>query len=247
MQYQTSDINIVIPMAGLGSRFSAQGYDLPKPLIDILGKPMIRWVVENLHIDGNYTFIVQQSHIDNYGVDKILNNIKPGCNIVALNGVTDGAARSILYTKHIIDNETPLLIVNSDNLIEWDTDSTIEEFMSGIDGGIITTFADGPKWSYAKVNEDMYVSEVAEKIQISNYATTGHYFWRHGKDFVTYASRMIEKNIRYNNEFYIAPVYNQAIAAGKVVKISQCKKFWSVGTPEDLNTFLAECDISKVK
>ena len=242
------DINIVIPMAGLGSRFADVGYKIPKPLIKIVDAPMIEWVVRNLRIKGTYTFIVQQSHIDQFDADRILKWIVPGCNIVPLNGITDGAARSILYTKHIIDNDKPLLIVNSDNLIEWNTESIMSSLMRpNIDGGMIVTHGTGNKWSYARTDIDGFVTEVAEKIQISTNATTGHYYWARGKDFVSSAEEMINKDIRYNNEFYIAPVYNQAIEKGMKFITEECNHFWSVGTPEDLNEFLHLCNFSKVK
>lgn len=245
MKYQK--LNVVIPMAGLGSRFSDQGYKNPKPLIDILGKPMIQWVIENLKLEANYIFVVQQSHIDKNDIIKILKSFCPLCNIVVLNGITDGAARSVLYSSSFIDNDSPLLIVNSDNMIEWDTNKVMNEFMEdGIDGGIITTYAEGPKWSYASIDDIGYVTRIAEKVQISNHATTGHYYWKRGNDFVRCARDMIDKNIRYKNEFYIAPVYNQAIDIGMKIKISECQKFWSVGTPEDLDHFLVNCDISTI-
>lgn len=240
-------LTVVIPAAGLGSRFSQQGFIKPKPLIDIFGKPMIQWVVENLGLDAEYVFIVQQQHIDDFSIDQELKKIIP-CTIVTLPGLTDGAARSVLAAEHLINNNNPLLIVNSDNLIEWDKEKVMSDFNADdIDGGIITIYGEGPKWSYALVSKDNLVTKVAEKIQISNNATTGHYYWKHGKDFVQAAKMMIEQNIRYNNEFYIAPAYNQAIEMGKKIIISQAEKFWSVGTPEDLKYFQNNCDVSKVR
>lgn len=243
--YRNEKLNVVVPMAGAGSRFEREGYTMPKPLIDIDGRPMIEWVVDNLNIDANYIFIVQQSHIDNYGVDDILETLKPGCKICSLNGVTDGAARSVLYSKAYIDNDNPLLIVNSDNMIEWDSVKTMNS-ISKFKGGILTIYGEGPKWSYARTDITGRVLELAEKVQISNHATTGHYYWAHGKDFVSSAEKMIELDIRYNNEFYVAPVYNQAIAAGLEIVISEVEKFWSVGTPEDLLDFHINCDKTKV-
>jgi dTDP-glucose pyrophosphorylase len=231
------NLNIVIPMAGSGSRFAEKGYTLPKPLIEFKGKPMIEHVVDNLNIDAQYTFIVQEEHIKKYDVDVILKRIVPNYNLVVLDGVTDGAARSMLYAKKFINNISPLFIVNSDNIIEWDNIDVMRSF-EGRDGGIVLIEAEGPKWSYAKLDDDGIVTEVAEKIQISTHATTGHYYWGMGKDFVRYAEEMIEKDIKFNNEFYIAPVYNLAIKAGKKIYSKHAKAFWSVGTPEDLDNYL---------
>jgi len=235
--YIRKNLNIVIPMAGAGSRFSKEGYAVPKPLIMFNGKTMIEHVVDNLNIDAHYTFIVQQEHIDNYKVDKVLKKIVPNCNIIPLNGITDGAARSLLHAKHLINNTNPLLIVNSDNLIDWNNMITMKSFEDK-DGGIVLIEATGPKWSYAALDADGFATELAEKIEISTHATTGHYYWRRGSDFVRCAEKMINRNIRFNNEFYIAPVYNIAIGEGLKIYTRHADKFWSVGTPEDLEHYL---------
>ena len=95
-----------------------------------------------------------------------------------------------------------------------------------------------PKWSYAKVGEDGYVTEVAEKKPISRIATAGIYYWRKGEDYVKYAEKMIEKNIRTNGEFYVCPVFNEAIEDGLKIQIKNVEKMWGIGTPEDLDVYL---------
>jgi dTDP-glucose pyrophosphorylase len=109
---------------------------------------------------------------------------------------------------------------------------------NGVDGGIVTFEATHPKWSYVKLDNNGFVQEVAEKKVISNQATAGVYFWRKGSDYVQYASQMIDQNIRVNNEFYVAPVYNQAILDGKKIRVKNIDRMWGLGTPEDLNSFL---------
>lgn len=232
--------NVLIPMAGLGSRFSEKGYQLPKPLIDVAGKPMIERVVSSLDIDGNYIFIVQKSHIEAYGLEKILNKIKPGCKIVAIDGVTDGAARTTLAARHIIDNDAPLIIANSDQIVSWDSSGFVSMSSDDSSSGAIALFhADHPKWSYAKIDGDR-VSEVAEKVVISNNASVGIYGWKHGADYVRYAQQMIEKDIRTNNEFYICPVYNEAIDDGHRILPFFVTEMHGTGTPEDLERYLGE-------
>jgi HAD superfamily hydrolase (TIGR01509 family) len=233
-------LNILIPMAGAGSRFEQAGYTFPKPLIEVNNKPMIQVVVDNLNIDANYIYVVQKAHREKYNLDTMLNLITPGCKIVEVNGLTEGAACTALLAKEYINNEAPLFFANSDQFVEWDSN----EFMykmneTNADGGIVTFKATHPKWSFAKINPNNgLVEKVAEKNPISNDATVGYYYWKHGSDFVKYAEDMIKKNIRVNNEFYVCPVFNQAIEDEKEIRIFNVKKMWGLGTPEDLNYYL---------
>jgi beta-phosphoglucomutase-like phosphatase (HAD superfamily)/dTDP-glucose pyrophosphorylase len=238
-KWKDEKLNVLIPMAGAGSRFEAAGYTFPKPLIDVEGKPMIQVVVDNLNMDANYIYVVQKSHREKYNLDTLLNLITPGCKIVETNGLTEGAACTALLAKEFINNDAPLFFANSDQFVEWDSN----EFMykmneTKADGGIVTFKAIHPKWSFAKVNELGLVTEVAEKNPISDNATVGYYFWKHGSDFVSYAEQMIDKNIRVNNEFYVCPVFNQAIESGKEIRTFNIDKMWGLGTPEDLNYYL---------
>lgn len=244
-KWKGGNMNVLIPMAGAGSRFAAAGYTFPKPLIETIdGKPMIQLVVENLNIEGHYIFIVQKEHYEKYNLKQMLNLIAPGCDIVQVEGVTEGAACTTLLAKDFISNGDALLIANSDQYLEWDSN----EFMysmtsSGVSGGIVTFEATHPKWSFARLDTDGYVIEVAEKNPISTHATAGVYYWRWGIAYVECAEEMIRQNIRVNNEFYVCPVYNQYILNPKVstpgkIKNFPIKKVWGLGTPEDLQVFL---------
>ena len=233
-----TNLNVLIPMAGAGTRFAEAGYDLPKPLVDVNGMPMIEAVVKNIGLNGKYTFIVQKSHYEAYGLQQRLSAIADNPNIVIVDGVTEGAAVTALLASHFIDNENPLLIVNSDQIVEWDPESFMYKMVSeDADGGIVTFTNDHPKWSYAKVSNGV-VSGVAEKLPISNRATVGIYYWKHGSSFVKFAKAMIDKNIRTNNEFYICPVYNEAISANQLIVEYPVLKMWGIGTPEDLTLYL---------
>lgn len=239
LPWRDSKLNVLIPMAGAGSRFASVGYTFPKPLIEVRGKPMIQVVVENLNIEANYIFIVQKEHYEKYNLKYLLNVIAPDCKIVQVDGLTEGAACTTLLAKEFIDNDSPLVMANSDQFVEWNSNECLYAFTAdSIDGGIVTFEATHPKWSYAKLGEDGFVSEVAEKRPISNLATVGIYYWRHGSDYVRYARQMIQKNIRVNNEFYVCPVFNEAIQDGKKIRIKNIEKMWGIGTPEDLNYFL---------
>ncbi len=226
-------INVLIPMAGSGSRFAEVGYPLPKPMIDVRGKPMIQIAVETLDIDANYTYVVQKEHYEQYNLHDLLNVLTPDCNIVQVDGMTEGAACTTLLAKDFINNNQPLVISNSDQWIEWDSADTIS-YWSGADAGMLTFKSNNPKHSYAKVNAEGFVTETDEKTVISNDATVGVYYWKKGSDYVKYAEQMIEKNIRTNNEFYVCPVFNQAIQDDKKVLIKEIDTYKPLGTPEDL-------------
>jgi len=238
-KWKDSKLNVLIPMAGAGSRFAQAGYTFPKPLIQVGNKPMIQAVVDNLGLDANYIFVVQKEHREKYNLDTMLNLIVPGCTIVETDGVTEGAACTALLAKQFIDNNNPLFFANSDQVCDWNS----TEFMYNMreteaDGGILTFYSTHPKWSFARVNDRGCVTEVAEKNPISTNATVGYYYWKKGSDFVKYAEQMINKNVRVNNEFYVCPVFNEAIADGKTVRIVEAKAMWGLGTPEDLNYYL---------
>ncbi len=237
--WRNKKMNVLIPMAGHGSRFSQAGYTFPKPLIEVNGKPMIQVVVENLNIDAHYIFLVQKSHYEQYQLQYMLNMIAPGCDIVQVDGVTEGAACTTLLAKNLIDNNEPLVIANSDQYVEWDSNECLYAFTAdGVDAGILTFTSVHPKWSYARLDERGFVAEVAEKKPISDLATVGIYYWKRGSDYVKYAEQMINKNIRTNNEFYVCPVFNEAIGDGKLVRVKNIHRMWGIGTPEDLTTYL---------
>ena len=237
--WKDEKLNVLIPMAGAGSRFEKAGYTFPKPLIDVRNKPMIQVVVENLNIDANFIYVVQKSHREKYNLDTLLNLITPGCSVVEVDGMTEGAACTALLAKDYINNDNPLFFANSDQFVEWDSN----EFMykmneTGVDGGIVSFEATHPKWSFAKIDEEGLVTEVAEKNPISNIATVGFYWWKQGSDFVKYAEQMIDEDVRVNNEFYVCPVFNEAIKDGKKIKTYNIEKMWGLGTPEDLKYYL---------
>ena len=238
-KWQGGKMNVLIPMAGAGARFQQAGYTFPKPLIDVESKPMIQVVVDNLNIDATFTYVVQKEHRLKYNLDTLLKLITPGCNIVEVDGITEGAACTTLLAKEFINNNEPLLMANSDQFIEWDSNEFMYKMIEQkVDGGILTFNAIHPKWSFAKIDEYGYVTEVAEKNPISNIATVGVYYWAKGSDYVKYAEQMISKNIRTNNEFYVCPVFNEAISGGKKIKIFNIEKMWGLGTPEDLKYYL---------
>lgn len=232
-------MNILIPMSGRGSRFEKAGFKNPKPLIDVNGKPMIQVVIENLNLDGHYIFLVLKDHYDKFNLKNLLGSIVNKSSVIVVDSVTEGAACTALLAKKLINNDDELIIANSDQWMDWNS----SHFLSSLrrrkaDGGIATFFATHPKWSFAKIDENNLVSEVAEKNPISTVATTGIYYFAKGKYFVDAAETMISKNIRTNNEFYICPSFNEMIKNGHKVYSYPIAEMQGLGTPEDLEIYL---------
>ena len=237
-------INILIPMAGLGSRFSEAGYDKPKPFIDVAGKPMIFRVLENLkYSDANYILIAREEHLKQE--QALVEEIKRNFNVkfVVINKLTEGTACTVLHARKLINNHQPLLIANSDQIVDINISDFINDSVRrNLDGNILTFIDENkdPKWSFAKTNEHGLVVEVQEKKAISKYATVGIYLFSKGEDFVNGAIDMIASNERVNNEFYTCPVYNFLIKENKklgVYNISE-ENVHGIGTPDDLIAYL---------
>ena len=237
-------INIVVPMAGEGSRFAAAGFLQPKPLILVDGVPMIELVVGNVapRREHRFIFICQAAHVQAFGLRDFLGGIAPGCFVVELNGTTEGAACSVLAARELIDGDDPLVIANSDQYVDGGADEFIEEWLAtDFDGFIMTMFSRDPKWSFAALGDDGLVTRVAEKEPISDQATVGIYAFRRGADFIAGAESMIAKNRRVKGEFYVCPIYNELIESGRRIGIHNIgpvgTRMHGLGTPEDLAVF----------
>ena len=239
-------------MAGKGSRFQEAGYAFPKPLIDVKGKSMIEVVVQNLRPaeEHRFVFICQRDHYEKYDLHNVLKNATENkFEVVLIDGITEGAACTVLCATQYINTDEPLLIANSDQYVDIDIDDFLTEaHTEGKDGLIMTFNASHPKWSYARVDAAGRVLETAEKKVISQHATVGIYYYKNGHDFVRSAQEMIKKNIRYNNEFYVCPVYNEMILAGEKINIYeiQAENMHGLGTPEDLEAFLKNIAEKKI-
>lgn len=243
MKWVNKKMNVLIPMAGEGSRFVNAGFTFPKPLIEVNGKPMIQLVIENLNIDANFIFLVRKEHEDKFNISSMLKSIVPDCKVIMVDKLTDGAACTTLLAKDLIDNDDSLLIANSDQFLEWNSCEFYHSVNTSVDGSILTFKNHHPKWSYVKLDEHGNVIDLKEKEVISDNATVGIYYFRSGKDYVKYAEQMIQKNIRVGQsfngkgEFYVAPVYNEAILDGKIIKTFEIQKMFGLGVPEDLQTY----------
>jgi NDP-sugar pyrophosphorylase family protein len=238
----TEDIlTIVIPMAGRGSRFADAGYLDPKPLIPVAGQPMIKLVIDNLSPSRahRFVFICQRAHVAEYGLRPRFEAWAPGCAIVELDGITEGAACTVLTARDHI-GVGPLMIANSDQYVDIDINDYLAA-QDGVDGLIMTMTADDPKWSFVALDDEAHVTRVVEKEVISSEATVGIYNFASGADFIRAADGMIAAGKRVNGEFYVAPAYEELIAEGQDIRIfnvgSEANGMYGLGTPADLDLF----------
>jgi len=237
--------NIVISLAGKSQRFFDAGFLQPKyylPMAD--GKSMIEHSIDSLNISGNLILIVQKEHCDKYSIDTFLKEKYPASTICYLEQYTQGAAESVyLATRHLIDNDSPLIISNCDQTLEYDSNDFLNKTLEeNVDGCVLTFYANTTKNSYAKVADNSSkIIELAEKVVISNDSLVGVHSWKKGSDFCRSAEILFDKNIRANNEYYISISYNPLIESNKnihIVPMKQHEVYWSVGTPEQYYDYL---------
>lgn len=242
-------INLVIPAAGKGSRFSEAGWKKPKPFIDIDGISMLERVIKNVRPDNcKVNLIINSEHIKQN--EDVISKLKEHANINFIDQITEGTACTVLMSRSEIDNDNPLLIANSDQIVDFDVNKYVDDcFSRGLDGSILV-FKDldmNDKWSFAKLDSNNMVTEVAEKKPISDLATVGIYLFSKGRDFVNSAVDMIVRNDRVNNEFYTCPVYNYMIKSGLKIGVYEIdfKDMHGLGIPEDLNAYIKKIGAPK--
>lgn len=234
-------MQILIPMGGAGSRFAAAGFDKPKPFIEFYGKTMIENVINNLGNNNDYFLVTQRKHFTDFKhvFDRIAFQVK-SLHVSCLDGMTNGAAESCLAATDLVNHDLPLMIANSDQMMEWNSIEFKAWFLdSGLDGVIMTFDSQSPKNSYAEVNNSGLVVRTAEKLVISKHATNGIYVWRKAGDFFNAAKQMIKNDMRVNNEFYVCPVYNINIEWNQKIGIYHIDHHWPIGTPQDLTAYLS--------
>ena len=236
-------MNIVMPMAGKGLRLLNAGYNLPKPLIKVNDTMIVEWAIKTLGLDGNYIFCCKKEHLEKYDIDKKLKNILPSCNIVEIDIDTEGTADTILKASKFIDNDDELFISDSDHCMIWNYSEFQNKITNNDIDGCVMIYPEkqtSKAYSYVKLNEKGFVIEAAEKIPISNTAAAGMHYYKKGSDFVKFAKNMIEKNIRFNNEFYVTPIYNEFVKNNKKIITFPIKKKWPLGSNEEIKDFLVK-------
>jgi len=239
-----AQINVVIPMAGLGSRFARAGYTKPKPFIDVAGRTMIERVMANLAIEGaRYILLARREHMDAERVTVARLRAQGNVEFLPIDAMTEGTACTVLHARGMIDNATPLLIANCDQIVDFSCEAFVGDcWARGLDGSILC-FKDvkrDPKWSFAKTDAHGVVVQVAEKVAISDLATVGLYLFRRGSDFVAGAIDMVARNDRVNNEFYTCPVYNHVIRNGARIGVQEVRfeDMHGLGVPDDLMDYI---------
>lgn len=239
-------LHIIVPMAGAGSRFAVAGYKDPKPLIPVHGVPMIKVVIDNLTPDcqHKFIFICQAEHVATYGLEEKLRAWAPGCDIVELDGLTEGAACTVYAARDLIDSTQQVMIANSDQYVDVDINAYLQAMDESLaDGLVMTMKASDPKWSFVGFDADGRVNRVIEKEVISDEATVGIYNFRTGCQLISAIESMFKNNLRVNGEFYVAPAYNPIIEQGAKVIYhnigAEGQGMYGLGTPADLELFLS--------
>lgn len=233
-------MKVVVPMAGRGSRFSSRGVDVPKPLIPVGGQSMVFWALRSL-ADLPYSkiiFVVLAEHEASHGITESLRDaFGDRTEVVLLDDVTEGQLCTVLAARDWIDDEEDVLVGSCDTLVTSDLADVIANRPADCHGIISVADMPGEQWSFARVDETGAVVEVAEKVRISDHASTGLYYFSSGRELVATADEMIRNGERTRGEYYVIPVYQKYIDRGWRVDISVAKEMWDMGTPETLEVF----------
>ena len=234
-------MNIVMPMAGKGLRLLNARYGVPKPLVEIKGKTIAEWSISTLGLKGNFIFCCKNEHVEKFDLDKKLLKILPDCKIVIIDGDTEGTADTILHASEFIDNNDELFISDSDHCMIWDNEGFETKIKNADIDACVMVYPDNQisnAYSYVKLDSMGFVSQAAEKDPISSIAAAGMHYYKKGSDFVKYAKNMIKNNIRFNDEFYVTPVYNEFIKDDKKIITFPIKNKWPLGSQEEIKKFL---------
>lgn len=240
-------LHIIMPMAGEGSRFLKEGWNTPKPLIQLHGTPLFKRAIGSVLTDGipmKYSFIVRQNHIDEYDIDKGIQSFLPEARIFSVQRTTRGAVETCLIAESAIDDNDAVLVMDCD--LEFRSARFIELIkaalsLSGAEaqGGALVSFeSDSPKYSYAEIDANNVVLRTAEKEVISNHALCGAYFFSSGKRFKQIAHRLMNEKNFAKPEYYVSLLFNYLIEAGETIYLATMEQYYSYGTPEELKRYL---------
>jgi NDP-sugar pyrophosphorylase family protein len=235
-------MNVVIPMAGRGSRFVRAGFDRPKPLIDVLGKPMYAWAVDSLpiHLASRLVFVCLSEHLDRWPLAEDIHARYGRVSIVPISEVTAGQLCTVLAARECLEPAKPLIVHNADTAFRSRIVDSLKLLEHGAAGLIGVFHAEGTHWSFARADDAGHVLETAEKQRISDWATTGLYCFAETSAFLADAEAEIANGLGGNiSEFYVAPLFNRMIARGDDIRIDVAHNVWPLGTPEELRSFQA--------
>ncbi|MBX2894287.1 MAG: glycosyltransferase family 2 protein [Cyclobacteriaceae bacterium] len=224
---------VIVPMAGRGSRYATQGYETPKPLIEVAGKPMVLWALESLKgiTVSKYIIVALKEHEEHFGIQKLItNHVSEKVEFVWLEQVTEGQLCTVLAAKELLDVNEDVLIASSDTLVHGNLGEDLAN--NNRDGIISVANLPGEQWSFARTDKSGKVVEVAEKKRISDHASTGLYYFRNASVLIEHGERMINNQEKTRGEYYVIPVYQKMIEAGYSIGISKATAMWDMGTPE---------------
>lgn len=240
-------LHIIMPMAGEGSRFLKKGWTTPKPLIELHGLPLFKRAISSVSIDGipmKYSFIVRQEHIDKYRLDEQIKASLPHANIFSVQKTTRGAVETCLMAESVITDDEGVIVMDCD--LEFRSRLFLEILkdilslpLEQAEGGALVSFeSNEPRYSYAALGEDGFVTRTAEKEVISNHALCGAYFFSSGKRFKQIAHQLLNEPEFKKPEYYVSMLYNYLLVDGEKVQLATMEEFYSYGTPEELKRYL---------
>lgn len=237
-------LNILMPIAGRSGFFDSPEYQYPKPLIEIKGKTMIEWAVNDylkVKEDKRFIFIVNTADCAKYHIDRVLSLLTDNqCEIIRLEKETKGAACSALMAIDYIDNDDKLVIGNSDQIFDINLNDVLKHFEKrNVDAGVISFNTVHPRWSYVRLTEDQKIIEAAEKRPLSKEAVAGFYYFNKGKFFIESAMNSIEKGASVEGAYYIAPVFNELILQSKNLEVYKINnnKYHTFYSPQKIEEF----------
>ena len=240
-------LHIVMPMAGEGSRFANAGWTTPKPLIELNGEPLFKHAISSVAAEGivlKYSFIVRYEHIEKYGIDAGIKAFLPAANIFSVMKTTRGAVETCLIAESAIADDDAVIVMDCD--LEFRSKKFIEiiketlaQPMEDANGGALVSFeSNEPRYSYAALGEDGFVTRTAEKEVISNHALCGAYFFSTGKRFKQIAHQLLDEPKFKKPEYYVSLLYNYLLADGEKVCLASMEEYYSYGTPEELKRYM---------
>lgn len=240
-------LHIVMPMAGEGSRFARAGWTTPKPLIELNGQPLFQHAISSVAADGikmKYSFIVRHEHIEKYNIDKGIKSFLPEASIFSVMKTTRGAVETCLMAESAIADDDAVIVMDCD--LEFRSQKFIEilkeilaQSVDEANGGALVSFeSNEPRYSYAALGVDGYVTRTAEKEVISNHALCGAYFFATGKRFKQIAHQLLSEPEFKKPEYYVSLLYNYLLADGEKVRLAPMEEYYSYGTPEELKRYM---------
>ncbi len=234
-------MKLVMPLAGRGSRYAASGFDLPKPLVPICGRPMVEWAFRSLDsIPRSSTIFVALREHEPLGIEPLLSGLGgPASRVVLLDAVTEGQLCTVLAAREYLDVDEGVLIASSDTIVSAELSTDIQECSPSCRGLISVADLAGDQWSFARTDTSGKVVEVAEKRRISNLASTGLYYFSSAREFLDAADELVRRGVRTRGEFYVIPTYDIYRERGWSVRVSHAHDVWDLGTPDGKRAFEA--------